>query len=131
MDHRPQPDQSIVALVSDVDGTLITKDKVLTARTIDAVERLRERGAFFCVTSSRPPRGLRMFVEPLGLTVAMAAFNGGVIVRPDLSIIDEKPLPADVPPEVIETAARARTRGVDLQPDGVVCDRPQGNACRS
>ena len=84
---------NIAALLADVDGTLVTKDKVLTPRAIEAVRRLRERGVVFCITSGRPPRGLRMFVEPLDLTIAMAAFNGGILVRPDLSVIDEKPLP--------------------------------------
>ncbi len=98
-----QEDQSIVALVADVDGTLVTKEKVLTARAIEAVKRLHACGIVFCITSGRPPRGLRMFIEPLDLTMAMAAFNGGVIVRPDLSVIDEKPLPPDIPPEVIKT----------------------------
>jgi Cof subfamily protein (haloacid dehalogenase superfamily) len=102
-DPPMQTDQSIVALLADVDGTLVTKEKVLTERAIEAVKRLRERGVVFCVTSGRPPRGLRMFIEPLELTIAMAAFNGGVIVRPDLSVIDEKPLPTDIPPEVIKT----------------------------
>ena len=87
-DPSAEPDEPIAALLADVDGTLITREKVLTARTIGAVKRLRERGVVFCVTSGRPPRGLRMFVEPLELTIAMAAFNGGVIVRPDLSVID-------------------------------------------
>jgi len=96
-------DEPIAALLADVDGTLITKDKVLTARAVDAVKRLRERGVVFCITSGRPPRGLRMFVEPLELTIAMAAFNGGVIVRPDLSVIDEKPLPVELPVQVIDT----------------------------
>jgi Cof subfamily protein (haloacid dehalogenase superfamily) len=96
-------DEPIAALLADVDGTLITKEKVLTARTVDAVKRLRDRGVVFCITSGRPPRGLRMFVEPLELTIAMAAFNGGVIVRPDLSVIDEKPLPVDLPTQVIDT----------------------------
>jgi Cof subfamily protein (haloacid dehalogenase superfamily) len=96
------PDEPIAALLTDVDGTLITKDKVLTPKTIEAVKRLRERGVVFCITSGRPPRGLRMFVEPLELTLAMAAFNGGVIVRPDLSVIDEKPLPVETPAQVID-----------------------------
>ena len=95
--------EPIAALLADVDGTLITKEKVLTSRTVDAVKRLRDRGVVFCVTSGRPPRGLRMFVEPLELTIAMAAFNGGVIVRPDLSVIDEMPLPVDIPTQVIDT----------------------------
>jgi Cof subfamily protein (haloacid dehalogenase superfamily) len=51
-----------------------------------------------------------MFVEPLQLTIAMAAFNGGVIVRPDLSVIDEKPLPVDIPLPVIESI---RAHGLD------------------
>jgi Cof subfamily protein (haloacid dehalogenase superfamily) len=96
-------DEPIAALLTDVDGTLITKEKVLTARTVDAVKRLRDRGVVFCITSGRPPRGLRMFVEPLELTIAMAGFNGGVIVRPDLSVIDEKPLPVEIPAQVIDT----------------------------
>lgn len=103
-------DEPIAAVLTDVDGTLITKEKVLTARTIDAVKRLRERGVVFCITSGRPPRGLRMFVDPLDLTIAMAAFNGGVIVRPDLSVIDEKPLPVDIPLQVIDSI---RAHGLD------------------
>jgi Cof subfamily protein (haloacid dehalogenase superfamily) len=102
-DSSDRNGESIVALLADVDGTLITKEKVLTPRTIEAVERLRERGAVFCITSGRPPRGLRMFVEPLELTIAMAAFNGGIIVRPDLSVIDTKPLATEIVPQIIET----------------------------
>jgi len=75
---------------------LVTKDKVLTARAIEAVKRLQERGVMFCHHERPSARGLRMFVEPLDLKVAMAAFNGGVLVRPDLSVIDEKPLPTDI-----------------------------------
>jgi Cof subfamily protein (haloacid dehalogenase superfamily) len=105
-----ESDDSIAAVLADVDGTLVTKEKVLTSRTIDAVKRLRERGVVFCITSGRPPRGLRMFVEPLNLTIAMAAFNGGVIVRPDLSVIDQKPLPVDIPLQVIESI---RAHGLD------------------
>jgi len=103
--------QSIVALLADVDGTLITKEKVLTRGAIEAVKRLHERNVVFCITSGRPPCGLRMFVEPLELTIAMAAFNGGIIVRPDLSIVDQRPLPADVVPQVIETI---RAHGLDV-----------------
>src|ERR1041385_4101960 len=92
---------SIVALLADVDGTLITKAKELTQRTIDAVHRIRERGGLFCVTSGRPPRGLSMYVDPLELNVA-AAFNGGLIVRSDRKVIDQHPLPTDVAPRVLE-----------------------------
>jgi len=36
--------RSVRALVADVDGTLVTKEKVLTQRAIEAVRRLRENG---------------------------------------------------------------------------------------
>jgi Cof subfamily protein (haloacid dehalogenase superfamily) len=93
----------IAAVLADVDGTLVTKAKVVTPRAIEAIERLHERGVLFAITSGRPPRGMRMLVQPLELHGPMAAFNGGIIVQPDMSIVDERPVPADVAPAVIET----------------------------
>jgi Cof subfamily protein (haloacid dehalogenase superfamily) len=73
------------ALVSDVDGTLVTDDKRLTERTRAAVGALRRAGVAFTVISSRPPRGLAMLVEPLALDAPLAAFNGGLLVTPALA----------------------------------------------
>ncbi len=87
------PDVKISAVLADVDGTLLSKNKVLTDRTLAAVRALAERGILFTITSGRPPFGMRMFVEPLGLKLPMAAFNGGVIVLPDLSVLDERLIP--------------------------------------
>jgi HAD superfamily hydrolase (TIGR01484 family) len=67
---------TISAFLADVDGTLVTKEKVLTKAAIEAVRKLHENGVEFFVTSGRPPRGMRMLVEPLGLKMPMAAFNG-------------------------------------------------------
>jgi len=94
--------QKIAAVLADVDGTLVTKEKVLTPRAIKAVKELQALGVLFAITSGRPPRGMRMLVEPLGVKIPMAAFNGGMIVLPDLTIVDERPIPADVAPAVIE-----------------------------
>lgn len=79
----------VAALISDVDGTLVTDDKRLTERTCAAVARLRDAGIAFSIISSRPPRGLRMLVEPLGLAAPLAAFNGGLLVTPELAITGE------------------------------------------
>jgi HAD superfamily hydrolase (TIGR01484 family) len=81
-DGNVQKGRPISAVLTDVDGTLVTKDKVLTPRALQAVERLRERGIVFTITSGRPPFGMRSLVEPLGLTMPMAAFNGGVMYSP-------------------------------------------------
>src|SRR4249920_3278697 len=95
-------DRPISAVLTDVDGTLVTKDKVLTERALRAVQQLRERGIVFTITSGRPSFGMRMLVEPLGLTMPMAAFNGGVILLPDLSILDERLLPEYLVPVVVD-----------------------------
>src|SRR5215467_9803546 len=90
------PPQPIAAVLADVDGTLVTSAKVVTERAIAAVERLHQRGVVFAITSGRPPRGMRMLVHPLEIRGPMAAFNGGIIVRPDLTIVDERAVPADL-----------------------------------
>lgn len=78
--------------LADVDGTLVTRDKVLTEAAKAAVRELREAGIALATTSGRPPRGMRMLVEPLGLATPIAAFNGGVFVNPDLSVIESHTL---------------------------------------
>jgi Cof subfamily protein (haloacid dehalogenase superfamily) len=67
--------------VSDIDGTLVTPDKQLTAATVQAVADLKAAGVPFSVVSSRPPRGMREMVEALDLELPFAAFNGGAIVE--------------------------------------------------
>jgi Cof subfamily protein (haloacid dehalogenase superfamily) len=79
-------------LLADVDGTLVTQDKVLTAATKAVARELRQAGIVLAITSGRPPRGMSMLVEPLALRGAIAGFNGGVIVNPDLSVIESHTL---------------------------------------
>lgn len=80
--------QDIRLVLTDVDGTLLTNDKILTPDAISAAKALREAGIALTVTSSRPPYGLGMLVEPLGLLQPIAGCNGGALVNPDLSVIE-------------------------------------------
>jgi len=92
---------NIRLVIADVDGTLVTKEKVLTARAIEAVKRLKDKGVAFSITSGRPPLGMKMLIEPLGLTEPLAAFNGGIFVHPDLSVMAQSFVPADMAAKVI------------------------------
>jgi len=80
--------QDIRLLVADVDGTLLTEEKVLTDGAKAVVRDLHDAGILFAITSGRPPRGMTMLIEPLALSSAIAGFNGGVFVNPDLSLIE-------------------------------------------
>lgn len=101
----------IKLLLADVDGTLVTRDKVLTERARAAVVEMRAAGVEFAITSGRPPRGMQMLIEPLALTTPVAAFNGGMFVRPDLSVLEQRVLQADVIEPAMETI---RSHGLDI-----------------
>jgi Cof subfamily protein (haloacid dehalogenase superfamily) len=95
--------EPIKLVIADVDGTLVTQEKTLTERAIQSVFRLRAAGIKFAVTSGRPPRGMAMLVDPLKLDQPLAAFNGGVIAKPDLAtIVRENFLPRAMVEKVIQ-----------------------------
>jgi Cof subfamily protein (haloacid dehalogenase superfamily) len=81
------PQKPIRLVIADVDGTLVTQEKILTPRAIQSVMALRAAGIMFAVTSGRPPRGMAMLIDPLKIDEPLAAFNGGVIIKPDLTTI--------------------------------------------
>jgi Cof subfamily protein (haloacid dehalogenase superfamily) len=84
----------IALVISDVDGTLLTKDKTLTDAAKAAVRRLHDAGIGFTITSSRPTIGMRFLIEPLQITLPVGAFNGSLIVDPQLKPIEQHLIPA-------------------------------------
>ncbi len=114
--------------LADVDGTLVTQDKVLTDRAIAAVAKLKQAGILFAITSGRPPRGMSMLIEPLQLTTPIAAFNGGVFIRPDMSVIEQQTIPDDRDADGDRAARRPRTGRVDLPGRGLVYPGSEGAA---
>ena len=84
----------ISLVVSDVDGTLVTKDKTLTDRARAAVRRLHAAGIGFTITSSRPSIGMRFLIEPLAIRLPVGAFNGSSIVDPEMKPVEQHLIPA-------------------------------------
>jgi Cof subfamily protein (haloacid dehalogenase superfamily) len=104
--------KAIKMVIADVDGTLVTQEKVLTKRAVEAVLRLHDAGIQFSVTSGRPPHGMAMLIDPLKLVQPLAAFNGGVLIQPDLeTVVDQNFLPAGVPEQVIDVVEK---HGLDV-----------------
>lgn len=85
----------IALVIADVDGTLVTEDKVLTSRALAAVAALDRAGVAFAITSGRPPRGMGMLIGPLNLKTPIAGFNGGTFVTSDMAVIKEHQLASD------------------------------------
>lgn len=94
--------RKISLVLADVDGTLVTSQKILTDRARSAVQALHRAGIGFAITSGRPPRGMAMLIDPLALATPLAGFNGGIFVKPDMTVIAEHVLTPDIARQAVE-----------------------------
>jgi Cof subfamily protein (haloacid dehalogenase superfamily) len=110
--------------VADIDGTLVTRDKRVTPAALDAVRRLREAGVLFTVISARPPKGLQIIKDTVGLTEPVPALNGGLLVQADLRTVLREKLLEEVVVERLLPALRAAGLDVWVYTDKewLVCD---------
>lgn len=83
-------------VVSDVDGTLVDKQKKVTPATIDAVRRLGDAGIGFTIISARPRSGMMPIADALGIDAPMGAFNGGTVFRRSGEVLFAEHLAPDV-----------------------------------
>jgi Cof subfamily protein (haloacid dehalogenase superfamily) len=102
--------RKISLVLADVDGTLVTEEKILTERARDAVNALHRAGILFAITSGRPPRGMAMLFDVLNIETPIAGFNGGLFVKRDLTILEQKTVPADIARQAIDLM---RAHGLD------------------
>ena len=75
------------------------------------MKELDRAGIAFAITSGRPPRGMAMLIDPLALQTPIAGFNGGSFVKPDMTIMEEHMLAADVAARAVEVVLR---HGMDV-----------------
>src|SRR4029077_1545600 len=103
--------RKISLVLADVDGSLVNEEKVLTKRAQSAVRELRRAGIRFAITSGRPPRGMAMLFDALELDTPIAGFNGGLLIKPDLTIIEQRTVPPDVAAQSVDLI---RGHGLDV-----------------
>jgi Cof subfamily protein (haloacid dehalogenase superfamily) len=94
--------RKVSLVLADVDGTLVTEEKILTKRAQSAIRALHDAGIRFAITSGRPPLGMAMLFDALQLDTPIAGFNGGLFVKRDLTILAQKTVPADVARQAID-----------------------------
>ncbi len=92
----------IKLVISDVDGTLVTTEKALRPSAVAAVRRLHAAGIGFTFCSSRPPFGLKTMRDALAVTLPFGGYNGGAIVEPDLTVIEQVCLPPAVARKAVD-----------------------------
>lgn len=102
--------RKISLVLADVDGTLVTEEKILTERARNAVKAMHQAGIRFAITSGRPPLGMAMLFDALDIETPIAGFNGGLFVDRHLTILEQKTVPPDVARQAIDLM---RSRGLD------------------
>src|ERR1700761_6362753 len=123
--------RNIKLLLADVDGTLVTQDKTLTEQAAAAAHQLREAGITLALTSGRPPRGMSMLIEPLALKGAIAGFNGGVFVNPDMSVIESHTLDPKIAHEALELILEQGLDAWVYTPEQwLICDKEAPHVAR-
>jgi Cof subfamily protein (haloacid dehalogenase superfamily) len=68
-----------ILLISDMDGTLITKDFHLPERNAAAIDRFIKKGGYFSVATGRPEYALMKYLDKVKLNAPAIVYNGAVI----------------------------------------------------
>ena len=79
---------TIRLLISDIDGTLVRKDKTLPDDNVAAVRAVVAAGCQVSLISARPLSGMLPITRALGLKGPLAAFNGGTMFDADGTVRD-------------------------------------------
>lgn len=104
-------EKRIRLVISDIDGTLLDTDGVLSPVAFVAVGRLRLKGIKLSLCSARPAFGMRWLVRTLGVDCTCAALNGALLFDPSGDSSSELPLERSV---VQELHRRMINAGVDV-----------------
>jgi Cof subfamily protein (haloacid dehalogenase superfamily) len=70
----------LVAL--DLDGTLLSDNKILNASTQAAIKRAQDKGVIFTIATGRMYRGAVRYAAQLNIEIPIITYNGAVIKNP-------------------------------------------------
>ena len=99
---------------SDIDGTLLTDDKRVTAGTEQAVKELLGRGIPFVLVSARMPEAITPITERMGIKIPMICYSGALVLTAAGEVLQS----------VTMEKEKTTARGASL-----VCPRSAGGAC--
>lgn len=68
---------------SDIDGTILTSDGVVTPGTKEMILEMEKDGIPFVLTSARSPEGVRVIKRKIGNHAPMICFCGALILDQD------------------------------------------------
>lgn len=102
----------IKVICCDVDGTLVTDDKLITEENKYYIKKaVEEKGIKFVIVSGRMPSSLRMFYDQLGIKGLCSSYSGTSLIDQDNNVIVEHRVKRWVTEKAIKVASEL---GIDL-----------------
>lgn len=80
------------AIFSDIDGTLLNSEHVVTKKTAEVIRENISNGILFALISARSPAGIRPIMQQSGFKCCMIACNGALIMDEEGRLCYEKGL---------------------------------------
>lgn len=118
--------KSLLAL--DLDGTLLTTDKRLTERNLEAVSRAQDAGTTIILASGRHPRSMARFADALHLRERggyLVAFNGAQLIDYTTGqLLFSQHLPAKAITRLVDWAHRYNLPILSFRGDSIITEHP-------
>jgi Cof subfamily protein (haloacid dehalogenase superfamily) len=73
---------SIALVATDLDGTLLNSDEVITPRTLAAIHELMANDIHLLLVTGRPPRWLPAVLDQIGVPLTCICANGAIAIEP-------------------------------------------------
>lgn len=104
----------IKAVITDLDNTLLRRDKTVSEYTRSVLERCQRRGMAVMAATARPERSVRAYCAQIGFQAA-ATLNGARVLLPD-RVVENALSPASVE-RMLERMAAAPEAVLSLETD--------------
>ncbi|QQZ08239.1 Cof-type HAD-IIB family hydrolase [Heyndrickxia vini] len=95
--------QFLIAL--DLDGTLLTDDKIISERTLKTIKKLQQEGHIVMISTGRPFRSSVKYYHELELNTPIVNFNGAFVHHPKDANwgLYHSPMSLNVAKEIVES----------------------------
>ena len=86
----------------DLDGTLLSSERQVSARNKQAIKDLLDAGKIFSISTGRPLQGVTQFIDMIGADMPLILYNGAmVITSKSKQLIHESVLAGELAKEVV------------------------------
>ncbi len=121
--------QPIKVLALDLDGTLTNHEKIITPRTMAALQQAMAQGVAIVLASGRPTVGVEPLAHTLGLHERggyILSYNGGTVLDCKTgAVLYQNKLPADTVPAICAFAKAHDVVVLSYNSEGIVTEHPE------